>query len=277
MLLEIFGFLRLSFADIVDILVVAALISVLIRWIRGSSAMNIFIAILMLLATSLLAESLNMRLMSAILKTVLDVGVIALVVIFQPEIRHFLIRLGSRSGLTGKWRNLANRLLGISETANIDGETAKEITEACRMMSEDRTGALIVLPGENPLQQIVETGDTIDARVSRRLILNIFFKNSPLHDGAMIISSDRIIAARCTLPITSRTDIPASYGMRHKAAIGMSEESDASIIVVSEETGGISFIRSGNLTKITNINELTLLLSQSRQADGAQKKEEEND
>ena len=144
-------------------------------------------------------------------------------------------------------------------------------------MSEDRTGALIVLPGENPLQQIVETGDIIDARVSRRLILNIFFKNSPLHDGAMIIRSDRIIAARCTLPITSRTDIPASYGMRHKAAIGMSEESDASIIVVSEETGGISFIRSGNLTKITNINELTLLLSQSRQADGAQKKEEEND
>ena len=262
MLLEIFGFLRLSFADIVDILVVAALISVLIRWIRGSSAMNIFIAILMLLAISLLAESLNMRLMSAILKTVLDVGVIALVVIFQPEIRHFLIRLGSRSGLPGKWRSLVNRLLGISETANIDSETVKEITEACRMMSEDRTGALIVLPGENPLQQIVETGDIIDARVSRRLILNIFFKNSPLHDGAMIISKQRIKAAGCILPVSHDLDIPRELGLRHRAAMGMSQESDAICIVVSEETGRISAAINGNFRLRLSAENLESLLTE---------------
>lgn len=127
-------------------------------------------------------------------------------------------------------------------------------------MSADKTGALIVFPRKDSLDFIVETGDIVDAKVTRRLIMNIFFKNSPLHDGAMIISADRIVAARCTLPITGRSDIPAHYGMRHKAAIGISEETDADVVVVSEETGGISFVRGGNIKSINNINELKLLL-----------------
>lgn len=270
MLLDIFGFLRLSLADILDILMVAAIIFLVFRWIKGSSAMNIFVAILMLLILRVVTESLNMRLMSAILKTLLDVGVIALVVIFQPEIRHFLIRIGDRgNGISLKWRSLVNKLLGLKESS-IGGETVKEITEACNAMSKDKTGALIVLPRTNPLQQIVETGDSIDASVSRRLIMNIFFKNSPLHDGAMVISGDRIVAARCTLPITQRTDIPPSFGMRHKAAIGISEESDASVIVVSEETGRISFVEHGIIKEVKQINELTLLLSPGHATDEAQ-------
>ena len=128
-------------------------------------------------------------------------------------------------------------------------------------MAEDKTGALIVIAHDTPLDDIISTGDRIDATIHRRLIMNLFFKNSPLHDGAMIISGGRIVAARCTLPITEKTNIPARFGMRHKAAIGITEESDADAIVVSEETGNISFVRGGEVTPINNINELKLLLT----------------
>lgn len=260
MLLNIFGFLNLSFADILDILMVAIFIYLVFRWIRGSAAMNIFVAVILLFVLRVVVAAFNMKLMSALLGTFIDVGVIALIVIFQPEVRHFLMKLGSRYGMAGKSRDIFNRLMGIKEK-KMGGGTVNEIAEACRAMSADKTGALIVSPRKDSLEFIVETGDIVDAKVTRRLIMNIFFKNSPLHDGAMIISDDRIVAARCTLPITGRTDIPAHYGMRHKAAIGITEETDADVIVVSEETGGISFVRGGNINKINNINELKLLLS----------------
>jgi len=260
MLLNTFGFLNFSFADIIDILMVAALIFLAIKWIRGSAAMNIFVAIMFVFVLRVLVAAFNMKLMSAILGTFIDVGVIAMIVIFQPEIRHFLKKLGSRYNVKGKGRDIFNRLLGITESS-IDNETLNEIGEACRQMAAEKTGALIVMPHHDSLDFVVESGDTIDAKVSRRLIMNIFFKNSPLHDGAMVIQGDRIVAARCTLPITGRTDIAPWYGMRHKAAIGISEETDADVIVVSEETGGISLVRGGNLNKIQGINELKLMLS----------------
>lgn len=255
----IFGFLSLSFADCLDILMVAALIFLVFRWIRGSAAMSIFIAVILLFVLRVIVAALDMKLMSALLGTFIDVGVLALIVIFQPEVRHFLIRLGSRYGAAGKGRELLAKLFG-SQEQTLAGETVNEIAEACRAMSESKTGALIVLPRKDSLGHIQETGDAVDAKVSRRLIMNIFFKNSPLHDGAMVIEGDRIAAARCTLPITQRTDIPPSFGMRHKAAIGVSEETDADVVVVSEETGGISFVRGGRLTPIGNINELKLKL-----------------
>jgi len=254
----IFGFLNLSWADCLDILMVAALIYLAFRWIRGSAAMSIFIAVMLLFVLRVIVSALDMKLMNALLGTFIDVGVIALIVIFQPEVRHFLIRLGSTYS-AGKGRDLIGKLFGVKEQS-IAGETVNEIAEACRAMSENKTGALIVLPQKDSLNTIMETGDTVDAKVSRRLIMNIFFKNSPLHDGAMIIEGDRIAAARCTLPITQRSDIPPSLGMRHKAAIGISEETDADVVVVSEETGDISFVREGKLSHIGNINELKLIL-----------------
>ena len=127
-------------------------------------------------------------------------------------------------------------------------------------MAEQKTGALIVIRRRDNLQSIIATGDSIDAKVGERLIMNIFFKNSPLHDGAMIIGGDRIVAARCTLPITERLDLPASYGMRHRAAIGIAEQCDADVIVVSEETGHVSFVRGSELTRIENPNTLKLKL-----------------
>lgn len=254
-----FGFLNISFVDVIDILMVAILIYLVFRWIRGSAAMNIFIAIITLFVLRVVVAAFNMKLMSALLGTFIDVGVLALIVIFQPEVRHFLMRFGSRYGVAGKGKDFINRLFGV-QVKKMGSETVNEIAEACRSMSADKTGALIVLPRKDSLDYIIGTGDVVDASVGRRLIMNIFFKNSPLHDGAMIITGDRIQAARCTLPMTSRDDIPASYGMRHKAAIGISEETDADVIVVSEETGRVSFVRGGTITEISNINELKLLL-----------------
>ena len=257
MILEIFGFLSLSAMDILDILMVAAILYVLFRWIRGSSAMNIFIAIVILLIVRVIVGSLGMKLMTSLMDTLFDVGLLALIIIFQPEIRHFLMRLG---GSSSWWRKVVGRLVD-SRGSNVAEKAVEEIVEACRVMGEQKTGALIVIPGRDSLEYIIETGDRVDAMVSRRLILNLFFKNSPLHDGAMIIRGDRILAARCTLPITSRTDVPASFGMRHKAAIGISEESDATVVVVSEETGNISYVKEGRLRVIKDIYDLKLLLS----------------
>lgn len=260
--LSLFGFLNFSFMDAIDILMVAALIYLVFIWIRGSAAVNIFMAIILLLLMRILAAAFNMKLMSALLGTFLDIGVLALIIIFQPEIRRFLMKFGSRYGFNGKGKDLLNKLLGLKEQ-HLGNESLNELAEACRSMSDTKTGALIVLPRKDSLDYIEETGDKVDARVMRRLVMNIFFKNSPLHDGAMIISGDRIVAARCTLPITSRTDIPARYGMRHRAAIGMSEETDADVVVVSEETGEVSFVRGGTIKRVDNINTLKLLLGET--------------
>ena len=267
MTLAIFGFLQLSFADILDILLLALLIFFIFRWIRGTSAMSIFVAIISLYVIRVIVSAFNMRLMTNIMETVLDVGLIAVIVIFQPEIRKFLMQLGSRYMNSAQGRAILDKIRSIgggSKSTNISGsEAVNDLTEACRRMSEDKTGALIVIAHRASLDEIISTGDRIDAAIHRRLIMNLFFKNSPLHDGALIISGGRIVAARCTLPITERTNIPASYGMRHKAAIGITEETDADAVVVSEETGKISFVKAGEVTPITNINELKLLLNAS--------------
>lgn len=262
MLLEIFGFLKFSLTDMLDILLVALIIYFIFRTIRDSGMMNIFVAIVAIFIMKVVADAFKMKLTGAVIGTFINVGVLAIIIIFQPEIRHFLLRFGEGAHLGKKGRKLLNRILGREEHP-IDSNDLKEITEACRLMSAQKTGALIVLPHVASLDSIVQTGDKIDAIVNRRLIMNLFFKNSPLHDGAMIISRGRIVAARCTLPITDRTDIPARYGMRHKAAIGITQETDADVIVVSEETGEISFGRGGNLQTIKNINELKLLLGNS--------------
>jgi diadenylate cyclase len=223
---------------------------------------GVFTAILLLLLVRVIAGALNMKLMTAVMSTVLDVGVLALIIIFQPEIRRLLMGIGNKYRRTPRLAQLLDKLLGVKEDS-LDTGVVNEIAEACRQMSEDKTGALMVIPQKDKLEYIKETGDKVDAMVSRRLIMNIFFKNSPLHDGAMVIEGGRIAAARCTLPITERQDIPAHYGMRHKAAIGMSETCDAIILVVSEETGHISYVRNGKIQTVSNISELKLLLSPS--------------
>lgn len=259
MLLALFGFLKISIIDILDIILTAGIIYMAFRWIKESSALSIFVALLSLYVIRVVAAALGMKLMTALMGAILDVGVLALIIIFQPEIRKFLARLGNRYLKTTGNNWFIQKIFG-KDNASMGNASVNEITEACRRMSESKTGALIVIEHHIPLDDIIDTGDKIDAAIHRRLIMNLFFKNSPLHDGAMIIAEDRIVAARCTLPITDKTDIPAKYGMRHKAAIGISEGTDADVIVVSEETGEISFVKEGTPTLIGNINELKLLL-----------------
>ena len=250
------GFLDISFVDIIDILLVAAVLYVIFRWIRGSSAMNIFIAIIILILVRVLAGVLNMKMMSALLGAVLDVGALAIIIIFQPEIRRFLNNLGRTAGN----RTVIHRMFQRHNAQTLDEETLTAICTAVEHMSSAKVGALIVMRQRDNLQSVISTGDSIDARVSERLIENIFFKNSPLHDGAMVIGDDRIIAARCTLPITERLDLPASYGMRHRAAVGLCEQCDADVLVVSEETGGITLVQGSLITKIDSIKVLKLKL-----------------
>ena len=264
MILALFGFLQLSIADILDILLLGLIIFFLFRWIRGSSAMSIFVAIVSLYMIRVLVSAFNMRLMTAIMDMVLDVGMLALIVIVQPEIRKFLIRLGNRYMNNNQSRALINKILGKTTQQTLgNAEAVNDLAEACRRMSEDKTGALIVIAHKNPLEEVINSGDRIDAMIHRRLIMNLFFKNSPLHDGALVVAGNRIVAVRCTLPITENKNLPAYYGMRHKAAIGITEESDADVVVVSEETGRISFVKAGKVTPIQNINELKLLLNEA--------------
>ncbi len=251
--------INLGFADIIDIIVVALILYVTFRWLKGSSAVNIFIAILLLFVIRIIAVALNMKILSALLDTIIDVGAVALIVIFQPEIRQFLSRVGRSTGITGENRTFFDRLLGRNPRA-LDDEAAKELSRACFEMAEQKTGALIVLRRKNSLQDIIDSGDAVDSDIRSSMIETIFFKNSPLHDGAMIIGGNRIIAARCTLPMTERTDIPSKYGMRHKSAVGISERSDADVIVVSEQRGTVSFVRGGVITPVTSRNRLKLLL-----------------
>ncbi len=257
-----FEIINVHIMDVVDILLVGLLVYYVYKLIRGTAAISIFLGIIILYIIWAVVKALNMSLLSEIMGQVLGVGVIAIIVLFQQEIRKFLLSLGSNYILHNEKLKIFSRLLGNKNTS-MQLEALDEITQACRAMSETRTGALIVLTRTSSMEFVVETGDVIDAKISRRLIENLFFKNSPLHDGAMVIADDRIVAARCTLPITENPNIPANYGMRHRAAVGLSEETDACVIVVSEETGNISFVKDGKIKTMGSITELRLAIENS--------------
>ncbi len=261
--LGIFGFLSFGWADLLDILMVAGIIYFLIRSIRGdATVLNIVLVLVVLLVLQAVVSALDMRMMTALLNTLLDVGVLAVIIIFQPEIRHLINRLAVTSGLARRTGDLFNRMLGIKEE-KMGSRSVVELSEAVRAMSAEHTGALIVLQKKTSLDEYIATGDRFAAEINRRLVMNIFFKNSPLHDGAMIIRGDQIIAARCQLPMTDRTDVPAHYGMRHRAAIGITENSDADVVVVSEETGTISFAHAGEIQTVKDLRELRSLVGES--------------
>ncbi len=233
-------FIHLRLLDILDILLVATLFYSLYRLLRGSSAITIFISIVAIIILGKIFVILEMELISMILGAFVNVGLIALIVIFQPEIRRFLLELGN-TRFAIWFRNFFSRI-GYEKENNDTLSSLDSICEACVSMSEGRVGALILLSQENNLQLFVNTGVVIDAIVSKPLIENIFFKNSPLHDGAMIIKGNKIVAARCILPVSDNRNLPGSFGLRHRAGIGVTETNDCIAIVVSEETGSIRVI-----------------------------------
>ena len=257
-------FINIHWIDIIDILLVGLLIYQIYKLIRGTAAMSIFIGIIILYFIWMVVKTLHMELLSAIMGQVLGVGVLALIIIFQQEIRRFLIHLGNNSFHRNS--NFLTRTLFGSSNKTVPLTTLDELTQAVRKMSETNTGALIVMIHRSPLESVTETGDRIDATINRRLIENLFFKNSPLHDGALVMDTNRLIAARCTLPISENQNIPPQYGMRHRAAAGITEQTDATAIVVSEETGGISFVKDGEIKTINSITELRLAIENSYSA-----------
>lgn len=273
---KMLDFLNISLIDIIDIIIVGLLIYQIFKLIKGTAAMGIFLGILTILVLWIIVDALNMKLTSAIISQILGVGFIAIIVLFQQEIRRFLLHLGSRyMRQSGNKKGFFKLLFGKGSKVELTSKSVNEIVEACIRMSDDKTGALIIIPHISDLSSIIETGDIIDAKISHRLIMNIFFKNSPLHDGAMIISSDRIVAARCTLPISENPNLPSHFGMRHKAACGVTEETDADAIVVSEETGNVSFVTNGEATKINNSGELRAAIENSLKLQKTQDKTSE--
>lgn len=251
-----FLFIKLGTFDILDILLVAYILFMLYRLIRGTVAINIFVGIFLFYMFWLLVKALNMELISSILGQFIGVGVIALLIVFQQEVRRFLLYVGSKYNL----QHLLNFERLVSKPS-IQEEVAASITQACEYFSKTKTGALIVLAQNSELFNYAQTGVLIRATVSEELLENIFFKNSPLHDGAVIISDNKILAARCILPVSDNMNIPGSLGLRHRAAIGMSSATDAHVIVVSEETGNITFVKEGKFKVRVTIQELSHFLN----------------
>lgn len=236
--MKLFGFLEVKTFDIIDIIVVAILFYQFFKFIKGTKATPILFGLVLFFAVSFIARWFNLKALAWIMNSILAVWVVAFVILFQPEIRNALARLGRQRPL--------KFFLKVEETPIID-----QITDAVKKLAEEKRGALIVIQREIGLKDIVETGVRIDAQVNSILLQTIFFPDTPLHDGACIIEGDKIVAAGCILPLSDDPDIGSGYGLRHRAALGVAEHSDAFCIVVSEETGRISFAYKGKLvTKI---------------------------
>jgi uncharacterized protein (TIGR00159 family) len=243
-LLVAFSFLKFGLTDLIDIIIVAILLYQFYRLLRGTSAMRIFWGIAIIFLLWRIVTLFHLTMLSKIMSQFISVGVIAMIVVFQPEIRSFLFFLGN----TQFFRFLSGKLSRKLNKEEFEGEI-DSVVRACKRMSASHTGALILMARETPLQEYLKTGERIDAVVSRELIENIFFKNSPLHDGALIILNHRLEAARCILPVSKDISVPGDLGLRHRSAIGATSMTDAIAIVVSEQTGQISLCQNSQITR----------------------------
>lgn len=250
-------FFEFGIKDFIDILLVAFLLYYTYKLMKASGSINVFTGVLIFVVIWLIvSQVLEMKLLGTIFDKLVSVGVLALIIIFQEEIRRFLLTLGSHRHV-----GTLIRFFTGNKKKEVSHEDIMPIVMACLSMSKQKVGALIVLEHNTPLDDVVRTGELIDANINQRLIENIFFKNSPLHDGAMIVSKQRIKAAGCILPVSHNLDIPKELGLRHRAAMGISQVSDAHAIIVSEETGSISVAYKGQFHLRLNAEELERLLT----------------
>lgn len=270
------GFLEISWVDVIDILLVSILLYQVYKLMKGSVALSIFLGFLSLYLFYLVVKAAQMELLSGILGQFMGVGVLAALILFQQEIRKFLLLVGKTTSF-----NRENFLRNFwRKNSKINHVNLTPIMDAAKSMSGSNTGALIVFSRNSPLKFYAESGDLIDAIVSKRIILSIFNKYSPLHDGAVIIHANRIKAARCILPVTEREELPAEFGLRHRAAIGMSESTDTLVLVVSEETGQMSVVRNGKIFHNLSVKEIRAkindyLYEEDDRTDDLPEKEEE--
>ena len=235
-------FIDFSFLDVLDIILVAVLLYYIYKLLKGTVAINIVIGITLIFLIWKITQALHMEMLSGILGYLLSGGVIALIIVFQQEIRKFLLMIGTTNFSTK--RGFLNQLNFMKTEANSEVDV-EIILKACRSMSKTRTGALLVIEKTNNLDFLINTGDKMNALVNEAILESIFYKNSPLHDGATVIRDNFIIATRVVLPVSDSTKIPARFGLRHRAAIGVTEKTDAICLLVSEETGEISYINNG--------------------------------
>ena len=246
-------FLDFSFLDALDILLVALLIYYIYKLLKGTVAINIFLGIAFIFLIWKVTKILKMEMLSNILGYLLSGGVIALIIVFQQEIRKFLLMIGT-TNVTSRTQFLKQlKFLKSEITIETDSDT---LLNACKKMSKTKTGALIVIERTNSLDFLIKTGDTMNAEINEVLLESIFYKNSPLHDGATIIRDNFVVATRVILPISDSINIPSRFGLRHRAAFGVSEKTDAVCLLVSEETGEISYIKDGSFELYADYNEL---------------------
>ncbi|TRO64014.1 diadenylate cyclase CdaA [Christiangramia sabulilitoris] len=243
----------LRILDILDIVFVALLLYYIYKLVRGTAAVNIFIGIVVIYLVWLLTQLLQMELLSSVLGEFIGVGVFALIVVFQQEIRKFLLMIGS-TNFTQKgrfFRSLKFSRDDMDSKTNVDA-----IIDACEAMGKSYTGALMVIEKSNKLDFVKNTGDKMKIELNQPIIESIFFKNSPLHDGAMIIEENKITATRVILPVSNDRSIPLRFGLRHRAAVGITEKTDALALIVSEETGQTSYVRDGQFVMFETLQEL---------------------
>ena len=256
--MNVFEFLDFGITDLIDIVLVALLMFYFYRLVRGTVAINIFIGIVIIWASWKVTELLNMRMTNSIVGGFMQVGLIALIIVFQQEIRRFLVVLGS-TNFANKRRFAKHfkflRQEGIGLDLDIDA-----VLNACRSMGKSETGAILIIERDTALDFVTTTGDTMKIQVNQPILESIFFKNSPLHDGAAVIKGNTIVATRVILPISRDQNIPQRFGLRHRAALGITERSDALALVVSEESGLISYIRNGEFVLFKDLDELEQLL-----------------
>lgn len=252
-------FIGLRLLDIIDILLVALMLYELYNLVKGTAAINILLGIIAVFLAWRLVRVLEMELLTEILGAFISVGFIALIVVFQPEIRKFLLLLGTPTFIRKKHRRFLFWRIQYSNDENL---SIDPIVQACHRMANLKTGALIVIGKVNELEEQINTGEILEARISEQLIENIFYKNSPLHDGAMIIMNDKIKAASCILPVSKNESLPVHVGLRHRSAVGITEKSDAIAIVVSEQTGRISWCKGGELSLNIQPSRLKTLLEE---------------
>jgi len=250
-------YLNFNFLDFLDIILVAILLYSVYKLIRGTVAINIFLGIAIIYLIWKLTEALKMELLSDILGKFIGGGFIALIIVFQQEIRRFLLMLGS-TNFTSKKNFL--KQLNFLKSEMIESTNVSAIIDACKDMEKSKTGALIVIKRNNSLDFVKHTGDTMNAEVNKPILKSIFYKNSPLHDGAVIIEDNKIVATRVILPNAKEANIPLRFGLRHRAGIGISDKTDALVLVVSEETGEISYIKDGQFVLYKNLDELNILI-----------------
>lgn len=240
------GFLDISYVDIFDILLVSVLLYNVYKLMRGSVAIRVFLGFLSIYLIYLVVRAVEMELLSNILGQFMQVGVIAVIILFQQEIRKFLLIIGKITVFDeGNFITSLKNIFVRQE--DVHWKNITPIIEAMKTLGGSNTGALIVLSKNSELKFYAESGDRMDALISKRLLISVFNKYSPLHDGAVIIYEGKIIAARCILPVTEKDDLPAQFGLRHRAAIGMSDVTDSLVLVVSEETGQLSSVRNGHI------------------------------